>query len=286
MEGLRFVLNTNPVHLSKKVPLDKTIEIFFLIDLTVSSVNHDNVILYNIDTQKSEPIDIDYHNKVLSIKPKEKLKPCQHYQVQLVGGKNGICDITGRYLQDVYSVEFYTDDVDEIKPPTLLSPTDLSEVHGNVVFKWTEVEGAYYYELQISRSNIFDVLEWPVSGHRVYETEVVPDLKYEKGHYYVRIRSVSPKGTKSAFSKAIRFHYSDEVDLESDEDENPQLETLQHHFAAENDDRQFLEVIESTPQRKAANISIDRDKIVIEFSEELDPETVTNLSCYVVEERN
>jgi hypothetical protein len=219
---MSFVIRTFPIHLSENVPLDMKIDIFFMFDLNTETITPNNVILFNMAEQKSEPIEFEYKNRCLSIRPKQLYSPLTHYQVELLGGKTGIRDITGRDLGQSYKLEFYTADQTKIKTPTLTSPTDLSEIHGDVKFSWLAVENAYFYELQISKSNTFDVLEWPVKDHRVFGTEVIPDVSYKKGTYYARIRAVKDDGTASAFSKPIRYYY----DGPNEVPEEPIVETI------------------------------------------------------------
>lgn len=204
---MNFVLHTTPTHLSEKVLLGTNIEVSFMFDINVSTLNEQNIILFNMTERKAESVSITYKAKLLTVKPSKDLKPNCHYQVQLVGGQSGIKDITGRTLNDTYVFEFKTHDIEKIKPPMFLFPTDLSEITGDTVFRWTEAAGAYFYELEISRSNTFDVLAWPKANERVYATEFIPDVDYRKGQYYARIRTVNNEGFKSAYSSVIRFYY-------------------------------------------------------------------------------
>jgi hypothetical protein len=210
---MSFVLRTFPNHLAKDVPLDSVLQVFFMIDLNMEFVTPNNIILFNLDEQKHEPIELEYRNRVLTIRPVQKMSPLTHYQLELVDGEKGIQDIAGNKLDSAYTIEFFTGDVLDLKAPVLISPTDLSEIRGDVRYSWMPVEKANHYELQISRSNTFDVLVWPITDHRIYNTEVVPAFAYQKGQYYARVRAVDAEGTKSAWSNVIRLYYNGEDDL-------------------------------------------------------------------------
>jgi hypothetical protein len=243
-----------------------------------------------------------------------------HYKIDLVGGENGIKDITGRTLEDTYMFEFYTKDVIEIKPPVLLSPTHLSEYYTDASYDWHPVEQAEYYEMQISKSNTFHTLEWPQEPVKIYDNFFTPDLSHERGNYYVRIRSVTKDGVRSAYSPVLQYFYDDTPDIEILEEpqigikeekdlarlpkvkarkrvniqantevqQNHELSSLQQHFIDEQNVAVSKLYLKSTsPKHVSLNVSLDQLKeIVIEFSEELNPSDITNETCYLISERN
>ncbi|GAK42040.1 hypothetical protein TCA2_4532 [Paenibacillus sp. TCA20] len=207
---MSLVLRTFPVHLSQKVDLDSDIEVTFLFDIFKESINTNNVMLLNLKTQKGEEISVVYKDKLLKILPARRLEPLTHYQVELVGGvEGGIRDITERPLLQSYKFEFVTGNETRMARPLITSPTDLSEITGDAKFTWLPVDRADHYELEISKSNTFDVLVWPHQNTGlIFDTQVVPDIDYQKGiTYYARIRAVNIQGVKSAYSNPIRYHY-------------------------------------------------------------------------------
>jgi len=290
---MRFVLRTDPIHLASKVPLDATIQVYFMIDLQVSCIKPENIILFNLESQASEPISLDYKNKILFIKPISPLQPKQHYQVELVGGENGIKDITGGVLDSSYTFEFYTDNVSTIQPPVFKYPALYASIP-ELKFQWEAVENAYFYELEISKSNTFNVLVWPLEESRIYDTSITPAVTLEKGiQYYARIRSVNQDGIKSAYSDPIQFLY-EPVAVEGAYDHTgSQLDSIQNALGTGNDDSSYLHVIKSTPENLQINVptsfnvvSNPLQEVSIEFDEEIDPQSIDPTLFYLIAQKN
>lgn len=207
---MNVIYKTIPVHTQEKVALDSPIEVYFMIDMNKNTIRPEHIILFNLQEQSVEPVTFTYHRRVLKITPTSKLTPNSHYQLQILGGEKGIKDIAGRTMAQTYEVEFYTKDVEEIKPPRILAPTDLSVVREAAEIQLESIANADYYEVQISKSNTFQNVVWPTNGEKVYRiaaTSVIPDIPYTTGTYYLRVRSVDIEGNASAWSPSVRYHY-------------------------------------------------------------------------------
>lgn len=311
---MSIVYKTLPHHTQDKVLLDQEIEITFMLDINVNSLRQENIILLNLSEQRVEPVKSAYNRKVLKVKSLNLLNPNSHYQLQLVGGESGIKDITGRIMAETYELEFYTKDIMSIKPPTIIQPNDLSIVLEKPEYHLTKVEEALYYELQVSMSNTFHNLVWPKNTEKIYglEDKVTAklDVSYENAQYYVRARSVNDKGICSSWSKPIRFYFDGKIestievpkqeDVDTPDDDEVILETFTR--AADQDQIKNLQdalsitdnvatsnlsIKDITPKNKSVNNSLESiKKITIQFSEELNKESVTTSSCYVLAERN
>jgi uncharacterized protein YciU (UPF0263 family) len=283
---MSMILRTFPNHLASNVPRDSTIQVQFMIDLAVDCVTPSNVILFNLDEQKKEQIELSYSNRTLTIQPTNFLNPLVHYQVELTDGPNGIRDITGKWLDQVYVFEFYAADVVGLKSPAILSPNDLSVVGGALLFKWEAVDKAYFYELEISKSNTFDVLLWPLkSGDRVFGTSITPNLNWEEGTYYARVRCVNTEGTKSAYSSSIRFHYQiagSLIDAIKDQLSSPPTIQPKVSVVTSNPIDGSIHV----PKDKLNNALLMNKKIVVEFSEDIDPNSIDSTLFYLVAQKN
>jgi hypothetical protein len=206
---MNVIYKTIPSHTEENVVLDRVLEIFFMIDMNKSIFSPENIILFNITEQIVEPVTYEYNRRILAVTPTQKLKPKNQYQLQLVGGEKGLKDITGRMMADTYEVEFFTKDIESIKPPLILSPTDVTVIRELATFRLEDNMDADYYDLQISESNTFQNLVWPVNGEKVYRTTdtiVTPDVAYSNGLYYARVRSIG-KGETSSWSDIMRFFY-------------------------------------------------------------------------------
>lgn len=295
---MSLVLKSLPVHLSQKVDLDTDIEVRFLFDILTESINTKNVMLLNLNTQKGEEIAVEYKDKLLKILPASRLSPLTHYQVELVGGVEGcIRDITDRPLLQSYKFEFVTGNETRMARPLLTAPTDLSEITGDVRFTWLPVDKADHYELEISRSNTFDVLVWPQEDTSlIFETQVTPVIDYRKGvTYYARIRAVNIQGIKSAYSDPIRYHYNgiDEVDpetpsvpvVEGEATKPTEIDTLKDFFQSQQDGEVSPLTIKLKPKDGTLMVK-DISRIVIEFSESVDPDSISEETVYIVSEKN
>lgn len=315
---MNFIYKTIPRHTEGNIPLDGKIEMHFMIDINRQALKDEHFILLNLTEQMIEPVRYEYIRRKLDVTPLNKLKPNNHYQLQVIGGEHGIRDITGRTMPDTYEIEFYTKDVDEIKPPKILSPNDVVEVREPPVFELEPILEANYYELQISKSNTFHNLEWPNGKvYRITETKVIPDIPYQTGQYYARVRSIDFEEHASSWSPVIRYFYNgtpvirvpedpeipteepeEDVTVESKRNivlqpmsqvqEVSQLEKIKSAFSVKSDATiTGLYAKKATPKDKSVNNKLDAiGQIVIEFTEDIDPATVDSKTCYLLSERN
>lgn len=319
--SLNFILRTNPMHLEENIPLDKVIEVDLMVDLNRNEFNDSLVILYNITERKNIPIRAEYMSRSIKIYPLVELEPNMHYEVTLLGGDNkGLKTITGRYLEESYVFEFFTKDTNEIKPPTITSPTHLTEVYGDVTFEWITIPDAFYYELQVSKSNNFDLLVWPTEDNvHVYDGFATPDIAYTKGTYYARMRSVDRDRVCSSWSEPIQFYYDGENEISTEQGAIVQMEEKTESISSTNVKRKIslqtkstrgsgptqitalqqrlmatalegggqLYVSKTTPKHNSLNLPLEQLKeIVIEFSDKVDPASLTRETVYLIAERN
>lgn len=322
---MNFIYKTIPRHTEEKIPLDQKIDIYFMIDMDKPSIREEHIILFNLTEQLVEPVQFDYNRRILSITPLSNLLPNNHYQLQIVGGEKGVKDIVGRKMPQTYEVEFTTKDVEGIKPPRILTPTDLSSVREAVQIELEPNLDVDYYELQISKSNTFHNLVWPTNEEKVYRTSeirVIPDIAYQTGQYYMRVRSVGFDGLKSSWSPTIRYYY-DGVPIIKEPEEEPmpdeippteeaeevaiaqkrkvvlqtsshiqeqptQLQKLQDIFSSKSSTSLTgLYVTSTTPKDNSVNNPLSNiQTLVIEFTDDIDPASITSDTCYVLIERN
>lgn len=318
---MNIVRRTIPKHTEENIPLDQEIQLLFIVDLNKNSISSDHVILFNITQQKTEDIRFEYYSKTLKVKSVLPLEPLNHYQLKLVGGVNGVKSITGQTMAETYELEFYTKDVDSIKPPRIFAPTNVSIVKDYVTFEFEKIQEADYYELQVSQSNTFHNVVWPLNDEKIFpmsELKVTPYIEYQTGQYYARVRSVDKEGMKSAWSQTLSFYYDGSLEIEEMEDpipsentptnkesEDPQIVILKANSSqskenmtqltqlqaalSETDEAEMdrLYVKSTTPKNGSINNNKDKLKtIVIEFTEDIDPASVNSSTCYLLEERN
>lgn len=303
-----FVRRTFPGHMSENVACDSEIQVLFFKDIDASSITEDKVILFSLREEKSVPIRYRYSNQSLYIKPLRSLDSNAHYQVQIIGGANGILDIVGGAMAESYSFEFYTSSESRIDAPIITYPVNQENVSKDFHIKWTSVQDAYGYEVQVSKRNNFDVLKWPLKEGLVYETNVDPHIHMDKGAYYVRVRAVSESGLKSDYSEVVQFFYSgnQKMSYETIKGEEYQdvilktssrfvesegiLGVIQESLNVEGMSRgkkaRGLELIGSLPKHGDVGINVQLEStVVLEFNQEIDQESLTEDSIYVVKER-
>lgn len=315
---MNFVYKTRPHHTEENVLLDSSIEIVFMVDINKNTIRQECITLLNLSDKLVEAVKFHYHNRLLTVTPLQSLKSNSHYQLQIVGGVSGIKDITGRIMPETYELEFYTKELEGLKTPSFLLPTNKSVHSKQPSFKWSAVDKADYYEIQISKSNTFQNIIWPTDEDKIYSTtsnEVTPDIEYESGQYYARIRSALATGLCGSWSNVLQFYYDDSDEIEEkEEDPFPsaeaipesiqskqvilqatskvqtlsQVQALQNAFSAQADTSALnMSVTSTSPKNLSVNNPLANIKqIVIEFTGDIDPTTVTTKTCYVLEERN
>lgn len=312
---MNFIARTAPRHMDENLPLDSVLSIQFMMDINQQLLREEHIILTNLTEEADHDVTFDYRSRTMTIYPLKELHPKCHYQLTILGGNDGIRNIIGAFMPESHCIEFYTADVKEIKPPILLSPTHLSEYSSSVEFRWDAIPTAALYELQISRTNTFHHLVWPPERMAIYDTSVVPKIAYEKGNYYARIRSVSEEAVKSAYSPVTQFYFdSNPKFIEDDPEADPiekekdtqalapvtlqantmliststSLSTLQKHFKKEQvKEQNGFGIVYGNPTAKALNIPLAQLKeITIEFSEDIDENSITDRTCYLIGEKN
>ena len=97
--------------------------------------------------------------------------------------------------------------VDELPPVTVTSPADDPDLEvEDVVLDWQPVDGAAYYELQVSTDQDFNTLVDPRTTNvdattRVYGTRYSPPVTYDNNQYYWRVRAVDTNGQQAPWSQ-------------------------------------------------------------------------------------
>lgn len=97
--------------------------------------------------------------------------------------------------------------VDELPPVTVTSPADDPDLEiEDVVLDWLPVEGASFYELQVSTDQDFNTLVDPRTSNvdattRVFGTRYSPPVTYDNNQYYWRVRAVDTNGQQAPWSQ-------------------------------------------------------------------------------------
>ena len=302
-----IVYSSYPRHLSVDVPLDVTLQVDLRVDLDAVSFNKDHVILWDMKEKKSVPIDVTYKRRCIIVETKSDLDANSHYQLELVGGPGkGIKVITDDYLEQSWSMEFYTAEKKSMEAPAFTSPANQTAVAAPVAFTWNEVENTFYYHMQISESNTFNHILWPTEPDtNVYDGKATPDFDYkENQRYYARIKAVSILNEESAWSDVIQFYIEPEeeeqVETIPEEYHDPayylesrcrcvssELDSLQEALAKQLEKETGVKVKAISIKHGSVHVPLDKlTEIHIEFAEKINPKSIISDTVYLIGERN
>ncbi|MBA4293920.1 hypothetical protein C0431_13235 [bacterium] len=201
--GVKWTLKSFPHPLAEGVPIDTGIEVHFIRDLDNTQHIDYLISIKNLVDLSEHPFEAELVGRVVKIKPMFDLLPDSHYQVTINGGKEGLLDVRGERMPMSYTLEFHTKEDRQLQTPVILTPSADSIVQNGFEIAWTSVEGAAYYELEVSRTRTFDPVIWPAYGQKQFDTKVKPVL-FAKGTYYVRVRALRDREV-SGYSDAVLF---------------------------------------------------------------------------------
>lgn len=312
------IRNTTPYHTEKNVSRDRSISVRFFSDMNEDTFNRNTIMLFNTMDQRTEMIHLTYSNKILEIKPIELLQPNTHYKLMITGGELGVRDIVDIPMAESYSMEFFTKESEELKPPIIIEPIHRTIVDMPITIKMQGDKEASYIRLQLSDSHDFSKIIYPINEQLIAsqgEVSLTPDIQLKEGTYYLRAASLNEEGIQTSFSTAIQFYtdgnYLEEVltpeppeepiDPEEpeipeesetpEESEEPSIEDIINEeipdITDEEEEEVIFKVLGLKPKQDMTHVPITEMKtIIIRFSEDIDLKSVTSESVYVVAEKN
>lgn len=310
------VKTSTPYHSEKEVSRDRSISVRFFSDMNEDTFNRNSVMLFNMGEQKVEHVNLVYRNKVLEIKPVALLAPGTHYKVMIAGGAHGVRDIVDIPMAETYSLEFYTKDSVELKPPAIIEPIHRTIVDMPMQIKLQGDEEATYIRMQLSDSHDFSKIIYPINEQLIasqVELELTPDIKLAAGTYYLRAASINEDGIQTAFGIPIQFYTDGNFDPDEEEVLTPELpaepvdpeeppvegeeelppieddinEQIDVPDITEEEEEVLFRVLGLIPKKDKVHVPIANMKtIVIRFNQDIDPSSVTSESVYVVAEKN
>ncbi len=254
------MIASEPTNLSSGVRRDITIEVWFNHDLDRTTVTSSTVLLFDLANHKVVRGTVVYAERKISFTPDQPLSPATRYQLVVLGGDGGVKDVFGVPLAQSYRLEFTTSVELEAAVPVILEPAEQSVVSGSFVISWTHT-GSDLYDVQVAKDLLFEDVYWPLAGEGytvVYSPDRVtasvrPARAFEDGFYFVRVRAKD-----GPWSEPVGFAVVFDTEAQP----------------------QFFEVVEALPSPFAADVSTD--KVVLKFSKDLDPSTVTQDTVYVI----
>lgn len=264
------VLATSPSNYEVQVPTNASLTVDFSIDLDNRYIE-DHVYLTD-----SRGVHIDarvvYKKKRITVTPNAPLEAGKSYQLVLVGDSDltdnvaqGIRSILGDPMPGNFTVNFTTDGEAALEAPTLLTPAYGSVNRVNPVFSWEPVEHAEHYQIRISKSNRFDVLDFPLEpAEKFFETSIEPDIEWVDGIYYWTVRGVRNDGVAGEWSAIGQFSIQTfEAGTISPEDVPP-VEVLY-------DEPNFeIELIETFPKEGFVDVPLNTKSLYFRVIGEID----------------
>lgn len=252
------VISTSPSRYDTDVAVTTSIRATFDIDLDARYMDD---FVYLLDSLGNR-IDgrVSYKKKVITFTPKQSLSMGETYQFFIIGDsdltddkKQGVRSIIGDCMEGNVSINFTTEADQSVEPPVMTHPTNQSILRESPTFTWEAVDGVDGYQLQISVSNQFSSLVYPTSDDvdTLYDTTFHPDITFEDGLYYFRVRSVREDNVAGEWSKTYQFRL--------DTHEEGKISEGDADFVDATDDELFgvsmdLELVEEFPKPDSINV--------------------------------
>ena len=209
------VVSVEPINYATGVDVSSSIKVTFNTDLDAQSLSG-NIKLH---TSWGEVVEgrIVYRKKVITFTPVEPLEKGTNYVLTIQGDNNledgsedGIRNILEETMAGSFTSRFMTDATGLMPAPYVLSPTNNTIIKELPTYTWESVEGASSYEVEISKTNTFSTKVFPLEETQIHETTLSPNIEYEDGIYYWRVRAVSGVNDKGAWSSIMQFNLSRE----------------------------------------------------------------------------
>jgi hypothetical protein len=204
-----LIIGITPERYQSSVPTNTKIILTFLRDMDISTFSDATIALEVVGTVLRVPCTYSYSARVLTITPTTALNPGTSFKVTIVGDVNpvndllsanitGIKDILGNGMVGIFEWQFTTDSLGVPTTPSLITPVKESAIGSQPIFQWTSVTyagtAAPYYQIQVSLTNTFETIYWPVAGDVVNQSSVVvqPARSFTYNQeYWWRVRAVS-----------------------------------------------------------------------------------------------
>jgi len=215
-----------PKSFSVGVALDSKIEVKFFRAMDQLTFGASTFIVEKEGTDIRVPGSLAYSalNKTLTFTPTINFDPGITYRITVVGHNkpttspiDGIKDILGNGMMGNFFSTFTTDTSGMLPQTILRSPSNQSAIQVQPTFSWDAIPGADHYDIEVSQTNSFDVIYWPLPSDTIDNTltTVMPDRPFDVDkQYFWRVRGVRPSTQKGHYSDVHTF-YIGEIDLSS-----------------------------------------------------------------------
>lgn len=309
-EYKRFVKDVNPRNGESGVSLNKVIVVSFLDDIDVDSLREENIILMSLEERREIPIryEYDHGGKRLRIASKVALLPNAQHKLILRGGQDGIRTIINDVLPVSFDAEFTTGEADEMKAPEIIYPLHRTIVDMPLEIKIKRKDKSEYAKVEVSDTSDFHKPLYSLATPMIFafdtdELLIKPDLTLPEGRYFIRAQVMNEAGELSGYSDAIHIVTDGnmpettppEIEVPAPDDESGEIdiEDLNNNLEGDDEDddedddvKTEAEIIGIHPKKDALHIPVELLSVIsIHFDGEIDPESITSDTVYLVKER-
>jgi hypothetical protein len=225
-----LISSIQPERYQTAVSTGEPITVQFFRDMDQTTFSDATIALQVVGTVLRVPCTYGYASRVLTITPSSPLSPSVSYEVTLVGdvnpvndlltsGISGIKDIAGNGMVGTFSWAFTTGTIATPTVPTLITPGHQSAIGSQPIFQWTSVTsstGTLTYQIQVSLSNTFETIYWPLSTdlYNQTSTTIQPARSFTLNkEYWWRVRAIVTDGQGNPipgpWSLTYNFYYGD-----------------------------------------------------------------------------
>lgn len=277
-----LIIGVNPANSETQVPVNKEIVITFSKHMDEASLTSSNLTLRVVNGDVV-PIAIAYSSLNMTVKiapnystqlgmPAQALQSGTQYELVISGGATGVKSVTGDYMTVSRTYEFTTSSISTVTQPLDITVTTDS---GYPTVTWMkpkdyDVSSPVTYEVMISTSN--DPLNppvWPSTGdiNAIASTILNIPKKLTEGTYYAYIRAINGSSTSEWASQ--QFFVS-----------APAVNPNPSQPSGGGGDIFSFDVVDTYPRRD--DVDITPEQIIIIFSSDIDPTTVTADTVYII----
>lgn len=189
--------------------VDKKINVYTNFDIDPTTVNNDNIIVFDKESSTELILDFKIKNKIIEIYIKEEIEVNKIYTFKI----QNICNIIGEKISSGILKEIkFESSIKDI--PIIYSPAEYEEISKLIVKLKTENEIKYDFKYFIQVSKDMAFINNVIQTDTIENSITLPNL--ENGQYFVRARIESKDiGRWSETTSFIIFNI--EEDTDSDE---------------------------------------------------------------------
>lgn len=269
-----LIIGVNPTNNETTVPLDKRISVTFSKHMNQSTLGSSTLVLKKVNGDLI-PYTLVYSADILTarLEPNANLEPGMQYQLQVVGGPNGVKSITDDYLGVSRSYEFTTKHTVALSPPTNLAVT---VDNGYPSLSWQrpaeyDAAAALSYEIKVGTDNVPETgIVWPAVGdlNQTNQTLLNVPKKLDQDNYYAHVRALNGSETSDWALKQFYVEAANTPPVTSPDETGGGVDIFS------------FDVVDSYPRKDSVDVT--PQQVFLVFSANLDPASVTDDSVYVL----